>query len=523
MMKIRIRNRKITKSIDIDNECKLNDLRQFIFGLFDNTFPRGYFFSLNGRDPMTGADTSTEEDSPWNKDDLTLKDCNIVGGDLIHIVSLDEEKIPTLSNEQDKSVAMETDHSTCSSSKNEDNKPSTSGYYGNISHIANTENPTSAASGLSYSEPDVAMEEKPVDHAIVNKCLSEPLLCRDSVQGAVPPLLVKVYIESDVTSTHEALVIVLHILMLESGYIPVQTSDQSTASGRSDMMNADWKRGSPASYTLKYTHNSCSDTDIFTLVCLKMGKLLIIHGRSPDKEDIPLNITFCDFIQSIDGEINKVYKNLPKLSMIFKDNISLPLLQTYRQNHGFPVLSGIMSLSHEIKLTVFSFLDVPSTVRMMDTCKDFQQICKDRYLWRRHYLKDFGNRQNNDLSQDWYTIYKTEFQLRKQREKDRRRFLSQMTCIVPPVFRPDHDPGFPNPLPSYPPGMIGGDFDLFPQFQGPGGVGGFGGRRSGHNPLQPLQPRFDPLGPGHSFRPGRGGGLRDNRGMFGRIGGPRFF
>lgn len=40
MMKIRIRNRKITKSIDIDNECKLNDLRQFIFGLFDNTFPR---------------------------------------------------------------------------------------------------------------------------------------------------------------------------------------------------------------------------------------------------------------------------------------------------------------------------------------------------------------------------------------------------------------------------------------------------------------------------------------------------
>lgn len=45
------------------------------------------------------------------------------------------------------------------------------------------------------------------------------------------------------------------------------------------MMNADWKRGSPASYTLKYTHNSCSDTDIFTLVCLKMGKLLIIHGK----------------------------------------------------------------------------------------------------------------------------------------------------------------------------------------------------------------------------------------------------
>jgi len=41
-----------------------------------------------------------------------------------------------------------------------------------------------------------------------------------------------------------------------------------------------------------------------------------------------------------------------------------------------------------------------------------------------------------------------------------------MTCIVPPVFRPDREGSFPSPFPPYPPGMIGGDFDLFPQFQG---------------------------------------------------------
>ena len=63
-------------------------------------------------------------------------------------------------------------------------------------------------------------------------------------------------------------------------------------------------------------------------------------------------------------------------------------------------------------------------------------------------------------------LYKIEYQLRKQREKERRRYLSQMTCIVPPVFRPPPDPGFPSPFPPYPPGIIGGDFDLFPQFLG---------------------------------------------------------
>jgi hypothetical protein len=64
-------------------------------------------------------------------------------------------------------------------------------------------------------------------------------------------------------------------------------------------------------------------------------------------------------------------------------------------------------------------------------------------------------------------LYKIEYKIRKQREKERRRFLNQMTCIVPPpVFRPDREGSFPSPFPPYPPGMIGGDFDLFPQFQG---------------------------------------------------------
>ena len=46
---------------------------------------------------------------------------------------------------------------------------------------------------------------------------------------------------------------------------------------RSDLMNEDWK--SNGSYKLRYTHNSCTQTDMFTLVCVPMNRLLIVHGE----------------------------------------------------------------------------------------------------------------------------------------------------------------------------------------------------------------------------------------------------
>ena len=53
------------------------------------------------------------------------------------------------------------------------------------------------------------------------------------------------------------------------------------------------------------------------------------------------------------------------------------------------------------QLTVLSFLDVKSTVRMSHVCKDFQQVARDRYLWRRHYLRHFGSMSFNTMYLSW--------------------------------------------------------------------------------------------------------------------------
>ena len=59
----------------------------------------------------------------------------------------------------------------------------------------------------------------PVDYAVVNRCLQEPVLCRDSSETNVPSLLQVVHSAASPQDTVEALSVVLHVLILETGYI----------------------------------------------------------------------------------------------------------------------------------------------------------------------------------------------------------------------------------------------------------------------------------------------------------------
>jgi hypothetical protein len=68
---------------------------------------------------------------------------------------------------------------------------------------------------------DVAMEteEETVDHVVVKQCLSEPVLCREAVNGTVPALLQEIYTCLEPRDMAESLCIALHVLMLETGFI----------------------------------------------------------------------------------------------------------------------------------------------------------------------------------------------------------------------------------------------------------------------------------------------------------------
>lgn len=49
---------------------------------------------------------------------------------------------------------------------------------------------------------------------------SEPMLCSESEEGQVPHSLEILYQSADCSNANDALIVSVHLLMLESGYIP---------------------------------------------------------------------------------------------------------------------------------------------------------------------------------------------------------------------------------------------------------------------------------------------------------------
>lgn len=51
-------------------------------------------------------------------------------------------------------------------------------------------------------------------------CPSEPMLCSEAVEGQVPHSLETLYQSAACSNPSDALIVSIHLLMLESGYIP---------------------------------------------------------------------------------------------------------------------------------------------------------------------------------------------------------------------------------------------------------------------------------------------------------------
>lgn len=58
---------------------------------------------------------------------------------------------------------------------------------------------------------------------------SEPMLCSESGEGQVPHSLEILYQSADCSSPSDALIVSIHLLMLESGYIPQVRRQEKTS------------------------------------------------------------------------------------------------------------------------------------------------------------------------------------------------------------------------------------------------------------------------------------------------------
>ncbi|XP_042637904.1 F-box only protein 7 [Orycteropus afer afer] len=501
-MKLRVRLQKRTWPLEmLETEPTLGQLRahlgQVLLPTWGYSSDTRFAITLNNKDALTG-------------DEETLASYGIVSGDLICLILEDAIPAPNLPSSTD-SEPSSLQHNDQPSLATSSNQPSIQGGQPSDS-LQGQAAESDVGNDDTMPEPSEDVEAESVQDAVdmeegTGFCPSEPMLCSETVEGQVPHSLETLYHAADCSNANDALIVLIHLLMLESGYIPQGTEAKAAS------MPEKWKSGGV--YKLQYTHPLCNGGTA-ALTCVPLGTLIIVNATLKINNDIRsvkrLQLLPESFICKEEPEENvaKMYKDLQKLSRLFKDQLVYPLLAFTRQALNLPDVFGLVVLPLELKLRIFRLLDARSVLSLSAVCRDLFIASNDQLLWRCLYLRDFRDSTARARDTDWKELYKKRHKQRKEAQRGRHvMFLPSAAHPIP--FYPS--PFYPGPFPAnplYPPGIIGGEYDVRPilpfvgdpinsLIPGPGETPG---------QFPPLRPRFDPVGPlpgPNPILPGRGG------------------
>lgn len=465
-------------------------------------FPRSdtrFAITLNNKDALTG-------------DEETLASYGIVSGDLICLVLEDDMPAPNLpsSTDSEHSSLQNNDQASLAASSRQASIPdeqcsgSSQGQatQSDASNDDSMEGPSQNVEAESIQDA-VGMEEDSGFHPL------EPMLCNETEDGQVPHSLETLYQSAGCSSVSDALVVLVHLLMLESGYIPQGTEAKAA------VMPEKWK--SSGVYKLQYTHPLC-EGGTAVLACVPLETQMVINatikidGGIKNVKSVQLKPR--SYVCEVEpGEsAAKVYKDLKKLSRLFKDQLVYPLLAFTRQVLNLPDVFGLIVLPLELKLRIFRLLDVRSVLALSAVCHDLFLASSDPLLWRCLYLRDFRDGTARGPDTDWKELYRKRHIQRKEAQRMRHvMFLPSSTHSIP--FCPIPVYPYPMPFPPaslLPPGIIGGEYDTRPILPSVGDPANSLIPRPGEipSPFPPLRPRFDPIGPlpgPNPLLPGRGG------------------
>ncbi|XP_043824344.1 F-box only protein 7 [Dromiciops gliroides] len=505
-MKLRVRIRKRTAPLELPGaEPTLGELRahlrQALLPAWGYSSDTQFEVTLNSKDALT-------------EDEKTLASYGVVSGDLICLI-LEEatEGSPIAppsnaahssfpSNHNRPSLATSQSQSSRQGEEPDDARPP------QAARPAVQGADSTPGSGLDFDsgliQEDVEMEEGTGSYP------TEPMLCSEAVDGQVPHSLETLYHSAECSNANDALIVLVHLLMLESGYTPLGTEAKAVS------MPEKWRSGGV--YKLQYTHPLCEDGTA-ALTCVPLGSLVVINATLKINSEIKsvkrLQLLPESFIcphEQAEENVACKYKDLQKLSRLFKDQLVYPLLAFARQALNLPDVFGLVVLPLELKLRIFRLLDVRSVLSLSAVCRDLFIASNDQLLWRFMYLRDFRDCAVRPRDTDWKELYRKQKQRRDALRWRHIMYLPQPSPFYPGPFPSGPFPSGPfPPNPIYPPGIIGGEFDERPMLPYVGDP--INSLIPGQHPetpgqFSPFRPHFDPMGPfpgPNPVLPGRGG------------------
>ncbi|XP_051811243.1 F-box only protein 7 isoform X1 [Acanthochromis polyacanthus] len=301
IMKLRVRILRQTSRLDVLGEDpSVAELTEQI---------RDQLLSGHGLGPETDFSLSLNGSELLSDSAQTLSSCGIVSGDLICVL------LPQSAQPVTTATTTATTNMTASSSANQNQNQQTD---------SNTSNQPSfsPAAPLDPEDPD------PIDAGHVTS-VWEPMLCCEAEEGGAPLSLELLHQSAGSTCPSDTLMVAAHLLMMETGFIPqvspVQVSTQ---------MPAGWR--SPGGvFRLQYLHPLCGGA-VVSLVAVSLGPVLSINTTLKVTENVETPRKLClepsSYVTNewAGGSAAAAFRDLRKLSRVFKDQLVYPLIAAAR-------------------------------------------------------------------------------------------------------------------------------------------------------------------------------------------------
>uniref|UniRef100_A0A8V0YZ03 F-box only protein 7 n=1 Tax=Gallus gallus TaxID=9031 RepID=A0A8V0YZ03_CHICK len=392
-MKLRVRLQKRTAPLELEGaEPTLGELRaqlrRALLHAWGYSSDTEFSITLNGKDALT-------------EDEKTLASYGIVPGDLICLLLEETDaksSLPPPSSSSPPSLQNGRETSTLTPKNQADGPKEERQNEQSDNQKAQVEAQKSdsrAGSSLEFPSglvpEDVDLEEGTGSYP------SEPMLCSEAADGEIPHSLEVLYLSAECTSATDALIVLVHLLMMETGYVPQGTEAKAVS------MPEKW-RGNGV-YKLQYTHPLCEEGSA-GLTCVPLGDLVAINATLKINREIKgvkrIQLLPASFVCFQEPEkVAGVYKDLQKLSRLFKDQLVYSLLAAARQALNLPDVFGLVVLPLELKLRIFRLLDVRSLISLSAVCRDLYAASNDQLLWRFMYLRDFRDPIARPRDTDW--------------------------------------------------------------------------------------------------------------------------
>jgi F-box protein 7 len=305
----------------------------------------------------------------------------------------------------------------------------------------------------------------------------------------------------------EALALLLHAAMLESGFSACGNDDIGISLGRAPP--AGW-REAPGRYAFRYVFagvaGDVSSAPSAWLRCRSLGGALVAYGalEAAQGASPPPAVHRLALPLAAGAPASLVYPRAAWAAA--KDALASRLLAAACEAAGLPPPPALTALPDALKRALLSALPAEALAAVGATCRDLRYVAADEDLWRRLYESQFGAAGAPGAAagaaalaarRGWRAAFAAAA-AERSRQTRRDAMAADMRRRRP---RPHVFPAIPGAPPGFPgafPGIIGGDYDLHPGGGfGRGGLGGggFGGGGGGFG-FGLMQPPGGPMGRG---------------------------